>query len=144
MNHHFCILTGVYALRPELPAIPGGEGVGVVTAVGSHVTSLKTGDWVIPALPSLGEYLYIVTIVLSSASLVTGLWRTRVVGNGWNFMRVCSDMAVETAATLSVNPTTAYRMLTDYVTIEKGQIPLTLNLRINPSISSIPHLPMAC
>lgn len=62
MNHHFCILTGVYALRPELPAIPGGEGVGVVTAVGSHVTSLKTGDWVIPALPSLGEYLYIVTI----------------------------------------------------------------------------------
>ncbi len=36
------------------------------------------------------------------------------------FMRIRSDIAVETAATLSVNPTTAYRMLKDYVKLEKG------------------------
>ncbi len=51
----FLTITGVYALRPPLPAVPGGEGVGVVSAIGSHVTSLRAGDWVIPAVPSLGK-----------------------------------------------------------------------------------------
>ena len=49
-----CII-GVYAIRPPLPAVGGGEGVGVVTAVGSQVTSLQTGDWVVPANTSLGK-----------------------------------------------------------------------------------------
>ncbi|XP_064382243.1 enoyl-[acyl-carrier-protein] reductase, mitochondrial-like [Halichondria panicea] len=95
-------IQGVYALRPPLPAVPGGEGMGVVSAIGSHVTSLQTGDWVIPAVPSLG------------------LWRTQVVENEKIFMKVRSDIAMETAATLSVNPTTAYRMLRDYVHLERG------------------------
>ncbi len=36
------------------------------------------------------------------------------------FMKVRSDIAMETAATLSVNPTTAYRILRDYVHLERG------------------------
>ncbi|MGI9424702.1 MAG: alcohol dehydrogenase catalytic domain-containing protein, partial [Hyphomicrobiaceae bacterium] len=38
---------GVYAIRPELPATLGAEGVGVIAAVGSAVDSLHVGDRVI-------------------------------------------------------------------------------------------------
>lgn len=48
--------SGNYALLPELPAVGGNEGVGQVEAVGSGVTGLKPGDWVIPASPGLGEF----------------------------------------------------------------------------------------
>ena len=46
--------AGVYPLKPDLPAVGGGEGVGVVRETGGSVTSVKNGDWVIPARPSLG------------------------------------------------------------------------------------------
>ena len=46
---------GVYPIKPPFPAVGGGEGVGIVTAAGSQVTSLRAGDWVIPALPRLGQ-----------------------------------------------------------------------------------------
>lgn len=95
-------IQGVYATRPPLPAVPGGEGVGVIRAVGSHVTILKEGDWVIPAMPSIST------------------WRTVMVDSARTFMKVRTDMDIETAATLSVNPTTAYRMLKDYVQLGKG------------------------
>ncbi len=49
-----------------------------------------------------------------------GLWRTQVVENESIFMNIRSDIAMEMAATLTVNPTTAYRMLKDYVHLEKG------------------------
>lgn len=47
----------MYAIRPEFPAVGGGEGVGVVTRVGSDVTSFKEGDWVVPATTALGNEL---------------------------------------------------------------------------------------
>ena len=46
---------GVYATRPPLPAVGGGEGVGVVTSVGAEVTTLSEGDWVVMSKPGLGE-----------------------------------------------------------------------------------------
>lgn len=49
---------GVYAIKPPLPAVGGGEGVGVVTKVGSEVSSFEEGDWVIPATPGMGMYVY--------------------------------------------------------------------------------------
>ena len=48
--------SGVYPLKPELPAVGGGEGVGVVRETGDGVTSVKSGDWVIPAGPALGKH----------------------------------------------------------------------------------------
>jgi trans-2-enoyl-CoA reductase len=48
-------LLGVYATRPPLPAVGGGEGVGVVTSVGAEVTTLGEGDWVVMSKPGLGE-----------------------------------------------------------------------------------------
>ena len=48
------LCLGVYALKPQLPAVGGGEGVGVVTKVGAEVTTFREGDWVIPASTGLG------------------------------------------------------------------------------------------
>ena len=47
--------VGVYAIRPPLPAVGGGEGVGVVTSVGDGVTTLSKGDRVVVARPGAGK-----------------------------------------------------------------------------------------
>ncbi|XP_073936864.1 enoyl-[acyl-carrier-protein] reductase, mitochondrial isoform X3 [Castor canadensis] len=49
------MIQGNYGLLPKLPAVGGNEGVGQVVAVGSSVTGLKPGDWVIPANAGLGD-----------------------------------------------------------------------------------------
>ena len=46
---------GVYGIRPPLPAVGGGEGVGVVTLVGAEVTTLSKGDWVVMCRPGMGK-----------------------------------------------------------------------------------------
>ena len=50
------------------------------------------------------------------------------------FTRVRADMDLEIAATLSVNPTTAYRMLKDYVQLNEGQFEAS-----SPQLSAYPH-----
>ena len=44
----------MYAIKPSLPAVGGGEGVGVVIRVGTDVTGFSEGDWVVPAATGLG------------------------------------------------------------------------------------------
>ena len=39
------------------------RGVGVVSAVGSNVTTVQQGDWVIPATPSLGKSGCMCTVI---------------------------------------------------------------------------------
>lgn len=51
-------IQGVYPVRPDPPAVGGYEGVGEVHSVGSSVTSLSPGDWVIPSPPSFGAYSF--------------------------------------------------------------------------------------
>jgi trans-2-enoyl-CoA reductase len=41
---------------PSLPAVPGSEGVAVVTEVGSKVSGLAPNDWVVPTTATMGEY----------------------------------------------------------------------------------------
>ena len=38
------IIAGKYQIRPELPFVPGGEGAGVVSAVGEGVDQFAVGD----------------------------------------------------------------------------------------------------
>src|SRR6202011_2055425 len=38
------LANGVYFLNPQLPSVIGGEGAGIVEAVGSGVTGVKVGD----------------------------------------------------------------------------------------------------
>jgi NADPH:quinone reductase-like Zn-dependent oxidoreductase len=38
------LANGVYLLKPKLPSVIGGEGAGIVDAIGSGVTGIKVGD----------------------------------------------------------------------------------------------------
>ncbi|XP_049630835.1 enoyl-[acyl-carrier-protein] reductase, mitochondrial [Suncus etruscus] len=96
------MIQGNYGLLPELPAVGGNEGVGQVEAVGSGVTGLKPGDWVIPASPGLGT------------------WRTEAMFSEETLIRIPSDIPLQSAATLGVNPCTAYRMLKDFEQLQPG------------------------
>ncbi|GCB60436.1 hypothetical protein scyTo_0009171 [Scyliorhinus torazame] len=96
------MVQGTYPILPDLPAIGGNEGVGQVMDVGSKVTNLKPGDWVIPSDAGLGT------------------WRTEAVGNMNGFIKVPKNIPLLCAATLGVNPCTAYRMLSDFETLKPG------------------------
>lgn len=50
------IRSGTYALKPELPYIPGWECAGVVEAVGEGVTSVRVGDRVYTSGTLTGVY----------------------------------------------------------------------------------------
>ena len=52
--------------------------------------------------------------------VLAGTWRSCVVAPARRFIRVSSDVSVEFAATLCVNPPTAYRMLKDFVSLQPG------------------------
>ncbi|XP_009585360.1 PREDICTED: trans-2-enoyl-CoA reductase, mitochondrial [Fulmarus glacialis] len=93
------MIQGTYAILSPLPAVGGNEGVGEVLEVGRRVAALKPGDRGIPGL---------------------GTWRTQGVFPEETLLKVPSDIPVLCAATLSVNPCTAYRMLTDFETLAPG------------------------
>ncbi|KAL2084946.1 hypothetical protein ACEWY4_020464 [Coilia grayii] len=96
------MIQGTYAILPDLPTVGGNEGVGQVAEVGSQVTRLKVGDWVIPRDAGLGT------------------WRTATVLREEDLISLPSDIPLLSAATLSVNPCTAIRMLSDFEDLKPG------------------------
>ncbi|KAF0696361.1 Aste57867_12875 [Aphanomyces stellatus] len=98
------MIRGGYGIKPTLPAVGGNEGVARVAAVGSGVTGLKVGDRVIPAVAGFGT------------------WRTDAVAKEADLLAVPSTIPVEYAATLAVNPCTAYRLLADFAKLGKGDV----------------------
>ncbi|XP_060703274.1 enoyl-[acyl-carrier-protein] reductase, mitochondrial-like isoform X1 [Hemiscyllium ocellatum] len=96
------MVQGTYPILPNLPAVGGNEGVGQVLEVGSKVTNLKPGDWIIPSDAGLGT------------------WRTETVDNMNRFSKVPNNLPLLCAATLGVNTCTAYRMLHDFETLKPG------------------------
>ena len=127
-------IEGVYPVMPPLPAVAGNEGVAEVTQVGSKVTSVRVGDWFIPAQAGFGTLLSFFLFQLASfpqgnpshchpllgGELFKGTWRTEGVWEETMVQRIQRDVPLEFAATLSVNPCTAYRMLQDFVTLREG------------------------
>lgn len=97
-------IQGVYPVKPEFPAIPGNEGVAEIIAVGDEVSNLKIGDWVVPATNAWGT------------------WRTHALCSEKELQKIASGLDVVSAATMSVNPCTAYRMLKDFVELEPGDV----------------------
>ncbi|XP_010507219.1 PREDICTED: probable trans-2-enoyl-CoA reductase, mitochondrial [Camelina sativa] len=87
-----------------VPKVPncGYEGVGEVYAVGSKVNGLSPGDWVIPSPPS------------------SGTWQTYVVKEESVWHKIDKACPMEYAATITVNPLTALRMLEDFVNLNSG------------------------
>uniref|UniRef100_A0A0H5QQ22 enoyl-[acyl-carrier-protein] reductase n=1 Tax=Spongospora subterranea TaxID=70186 RepID=A0A0H5QQ22_9EUKA len=96
-------IEGTYAILHDLPATPGNEGVALVERV--HDVDhgrLKPGQRVIPASPGLGT------------------WRTHCKTTIDNLIVIPDDISVESAATLAVNPVTAYRLLHDFMVLDEG------------------------
>jgi trans-2-enoyl-CoA reductase len=94
-------IEGKYPVRAELPATPGFEGAGIVVDVGADVKGLSSGALVI--LPHN-----------------TGTWRDAVAVKADELVVVPAGIKPEHAATLKINPMTAWRLLHDYVDLARG------------------------
>jgi NADPH:quinone reductase-like Zn-dependent oxidoreductase len=94
----FC--RGTYRLKPPLPATPGAECIGRVTAVGAGVSHVKPGDLVI--------------------NLQRENWAQRRRVKGDDVIAVPPGLELRQAAMLRINPPTALLLLTDIVKLEPG------------------------
>lgn len=94
----FC--KGTYRLRPSLPATPGAECIGRVTAVGADVTEVKPGDLVI--------------------NLQRENWAQRRRVPVEDVVPVPAAMDLQQGAMLRINPPTALLLLTDIVELKAG------------------------
>lgn len=95
------LMRGVYGIRPKLPAPVGSEGVARVSKIGAGVTGLKEGDR-----------------VLFPRGASTWLTRSKVKADGLFALPANADP--KQLSMLTVNPPTAYLMLTEYVALKKG------------------------
>lgn len=95
------LAMGVYAFKPELPTVIGGEGVGKIIATGGEVTHLKVGDRV--TLP-----------------FGTFAWAQKVVAPAAGLFVVDPAVDVKQAAMLTINPATAVLLLSEFVPLKKG------------------------
>ncbi|MDA0981667.1 MAG: zinc-dependent alcohol dehydrogenase family protein [Proteobacteria bacterium] len=95
-------LEGKYGTAPpQLPMIPGAEGVGRITRAGSAVRHLKPGDRVLLPGP--------------------GCWRERFKAPGKVLFALPEGVDPKQLAMLRVNPPTAYLMLHQIVAPKPGQ-----------------------
>src|SRR6478736_2687428 len=94
-------IEGKYPVRPELPATPGFEGAGTVIELGAGVKGLTIGALVI--LPHN-----------------VGTWRDAVAVKAEELVVVPDGIEPVQAAMLKINSLTAWRLLHDYVDLQKG------------------------
>jgi NADPH:quinone reductase-like Zn-dependent oxidoreductase len=94
----FC--RGSYRLKPPLPATPGAECVGRVTAVGAGVKHVKPGDLVI--------------------NLQRENWAQKRKVKGDDAIPLPAGIDLKQAAMVRINPPTAQLMLSDFVDLKGG------------------------
>jgi trans-2-enoyl-CoA reductase len=94
-------IEGKYPIKPTLPATPGMEGAGKIVAIGSAVRDLAVGTQVI--LPHS-----------------FGTWREIAVIAADKLVAVPKEIEPIQAAMLKVNPITAWRMIHDFVPLNRG------------------------
>jgi mitochondrial enoyl-[acyl-carrier protein] reductase / trans-2-enoyl-CoA reductase len=94
-------IEGKYPGRPEVPATPGMEGVGIVEIAGAEVHDLQPATQVL--LPHH-----------------VGTWREAVVVKAADVVAVPNGIDPIQAAMLKINPLTAWRLLHGYVTLNRG------------------------
>jgi len=93
------LANGVYLLKPNLPTVIGGEGAGIVQAIGPGNTSLKLGDRV--------------TIPFG-----TFTWSEKVLAPAQGLFVVPPSIDARTASMLNINPTTAVLLLSEFVKLK--------------------------
>jgi mitochondrial enoyl-[acyl-carrier protein] reductase / trans-2-enoyl-CoA reductase len=94
-------IEGKYPARREVPAVPGFEGAGVVVELGPEVKGLTKGALVI--LPHN-----------------VGTWCDALAVPANELIVVPDGIGPVHAAMLKINPMTAWRLLHDYVDLQKG------------------------
>ncbi|VEU19801.1 DEKNAAC100394 [Brettanomyces naardenensis] len=106
-------IQGVYPSRPpisinslpglkEASAVSGNEGVFKVLGAGSAVANLKPGDWVIPH------------------NVNYGTWTSHSLSAEKDLLKIPNTIPLKQAATMAVNTSSAYLMLTHFVDLKKG------------------------
>jgi trans-2-enoyl-CoA reductase len=109
----------VYKQLPSLPAVGGNEGVFEVLAVGPSSaggSALKAGDWVIPRRQLLGTWA---SHAVWSSDACDRVRRAAPSASA----PLSAEEEVACAATVAVNPCTAWRMLHDFVELKPGNWP---------------------
>ena len=94
-------IEGKYPVRSKLPGTPGFEGAGIISELGADVKGLTRGALVI--LPHN-----------------VGTWRDAVAVKAEELVVVPEEIAPVQASMLKINPLTAWRLLHDYVDLQKG------------------------
>ncbi len=94
-------IEGKYPVRPELPATPGFEGAGIVVDAGGNASTITAG-----------------TVVILPHNL--GTWREAVAVRASDLVAVPPEIDPVHAAMLKINPMTAWRLLHDYVELNRG------------------------
>src|ERR1700686_4294477 len=93
------LANGVYFLNPKLPSVIGGEGAGIVEAIGPGVTSVKVGDRV-------------------TIPFRTFTWSEKVLAPARGLFVVPPSVDAKTASMLNINPTTAVLLLDGFVKLK--------------------------
>lgn len=100
-SHDLAIVRGVYGYRPELPAIPGTEAVGLVDALGADVSGLRIGQRVATASG-------------------TGVWAQYFIASANKLVPVAGALSDEAACQLLAMPLSALMLLED-LHLQSGQ-----------------------
>src|SRR5580658_1534825 len=93
------LANGVYFLNPQLPSVIGGEGAGIVEAIGPGVTSVRVGDRV-------------------TIPFRTFTWAEKVLAPAHGLFVVPPSVDAKTASMLNINPTTAILLLGEFVQLK--------------------------
>jgi NADPH:quinone reductase-like Zn-dependent oxidoreductase len=93
------LANGVYFLNPKLPAVIGGEGAGIVEAIGPGVTSVKAGDRV-------------------TIPFRTFTWAEKVLAPVDGLFVVPPAIDARTASMLNINPVTAVVLIDGFVQLK--------------------------
>src|SRR6201988_4764345 len=93
------LANGVYFLNPQLPSVIGGEGAGIVEAIGPGVSGVNVGDRV-------------------TIPFRTFTWAEKVLAPAEGLFVVPPSLDARTASMLNINPTTAVLLLDGFVKLK--------------------------